>query len=270
MESIPLPTKIELAESKKDWAKFIVEPCYPGYGTTIGNALRRVLLASLPGAAVTAVKIEGVDHEFSTVPFVKEDIVAVILNLKLLRFRLHGDETVTLALSAKGEKVVTAADFEGPSSIEVANGRQVIATLTDKAATLSMEIVVNPGRGYVPVESREKEKLDVGWIAIDSVYTPIKTVNFTVENVRVGQITNYDRLLIELETDGTIKPEDALTRSAQILVEHFSIFASLQSTNEEVEAPKKKRTKAKKSETMTPATAPDASTNGAEETNATP
>jgi len=268
MESIPLPTKIELAESKKDWAKFIIEPCYPGYGTTIGNALRRVLLSSLPGAAVTAVKIEGVDHEFSTVPYVKEDVVAIILNLKLLRFKLHGDEPVTMKLSAKGEKVLTAADFEGPSSVEAVNGKQVIATLTDKAATMSMEVVINPGRGYVPVENREKEKLDVGWIAIDSVYTPVKTVNFNVENVRVGQITNYDRLLLEVETDSTIKPEDALVQSAQILVEHFNIFMSLKPTLE-AEAPKKKRTKSKKSEEPTPEEAPVTPTEHKEEDDAT-
>ena len=268
MESIPLPTKIELAESKKDWAKFIVEPCYPGYGTTLGNALRRVLLASLPGAAITAVKIEGVDHEFSTIPYIKEDIVAIILNLKLLRFKLHGDEAVALTLSVKGEKVVTAADFKGSSMIEVANSKQVIATLTDKAASLSMEIIVNPGRGYVPVENREKESFDVGWIAIDSVYTPIKTVNYTVEHVRVGQITNYDRLLLEIETDGTIKPEEALTSSAQILVEHFTMFASLKPIAE-IGALKKKRTKAKKSEETAADATLDTQTNETGDTNAT-
>ncbi len=247
MESIPLPAKIEIAESKKDWAKFIIEPCYPGYGTTLGNALRRVLLSSLPGAAVTAVKIEGVDHEFSTVPFVKEDVVAIILNLKLIRFKLHGDEPVTLSLKAKGEKAVTAGDFECPSSVEAVSPKQHIATLTDKAGSFNMEVVVSPGRGYVPVESREKEKLDVGWIAIDSVYTPVKTVNFNVESVRVGQITNYDRLLLEIETDSSIRPEDALAQSAQILVEHFSMFASL-GKSDDVDAPKKKRGKAKKTE----------------------
>lgn len=261
MESIPLPNKFEVAESKKDWAKFIIEPCYPGYGTTMGNALRRVLLSSLPGAAITAVKIEGADHEFSTLSYVKEDVVAIILNLKLIRFKLHGDEPVTLSLNAKGEKSVTAGDFTCPSTVEVCNEKQHIATLTDKAGNLTMEVTVHPGRGYVPVENREKEKLDVGWIAIDSVYTPVKMVNFNVENVRVGQITNYDRLLIEIETDGTIKPEDALHESAKILVDHFTQFLPSSDATETDEPAKKKRASKKKTDEgsdETPVTSEDA------------
>lgn len=256
MESIPLPTKIEVAESQKDRAKFVIEPCYPGYGTTIGNALRRVLLSSLPGAAITAIKIEGVDHEFSTIPYVKEDVVSIILNMKLVRFKLHGDEPITMKLSVKGEKVATAGDFEGPSTIEVSNKKQVVATLTDKAAALTMEIIVLPGRGYVPVENREKEKLDVGWIAIDSVYTPMKTVNFYIESVRVGQITNYDRLILEIESDGTIKPEDALSQSAQILVDHFSALKAASASSSE---PKKRKPRAKKETTVQPDDNPDVS-----------
>ncbi len=248
MESIPLPTTVKVAESKKDWARIIIEPCYPGYGTTIGNTLRRVLLSSMAGSAITAVKIEGVEHEFSTIANVKEDAVAIILNLKLIRFKVHSDEPVQLMLNVKGERTVTAADFEGPSSVEIINEKQPVASLTDKSAELKMTIAVASGRGYVPVENREKEKLDVGWIAIDSIFTPMKTVNFTVENVRVGQITNYDRLILDVETDGSIKPEEAVAQSAKILVDHFSIL--LQLSGGAAEAPKKKRTRSKKPESV--------------------
>lgn len=248
METIAIPSKIEVSESSKDRAKFIVEPCYPGYGTTLGNALRRVLLSSLQGAAITAAKIEGVDHEFSTIPFVKEDLVSIILNLKLLRFKLFTEEPVTLTLDVKGEKTVTGADLKVPSDVEVVSTKQTIASLTDKAAHVAMEVRVQRGRGYVPVESREKERLEVGWIAIDAVYTPVKTVNFSVEHVRVGQITNYDRLVLDVETDGTIQPVDAVTQSAQILVDHFNAFlATVKGKDAETATPpKKRRAKSKK------------------------
>ncbi len=246
MDPITTPSKIAVLESSKDFAKIIVEPCYPGYGTTLGNALRRVLLSSLPGSAITTVKIEGVDHEFSTLPFVKEDVVTILLNLKQLRFKLFEDAAVRLTLNVKGERTVTGADFEGPSAVEVVNPKQPIATLTDKAARLIMEVIVDKGRGYVPVENREKDKLDVGWIAIDAVYTPVKTVNFSIEHVRVGQITNYDRLVLTVETDGTIKPESAVAQSARILVEHFITFEKLSESATPEEASKKKRTRTKK------------------------
>lgn len=246
MESIPLPTKVEITESKKDSATFVIEPCYPGYGTTLGNALRRVLLSSLSGAAITAVRIDGADHEFSTIPFVKEDVVAIILNLKLVRFALHGEGPVTLTLKANGEKNVTASDFVGPSEVSVVNGKQPIASLTDKAATLSMEITVSAGRGYVPVENREKEKMDIGWISIDSVFTPMKTVNFSVENVRVGQMTNYDKLILNVETDGTIDPGAAVAASSKILVEHFSEFMKFNATPLVEPTTKKRKARVKK------------------------
>lgn len=268
MESIPLPSKIEMSESTKDHARFIIEPCYPGYGTTIGNALRRVLLSSLQGAAVTAVKIEGVDHEFSTVPFVKEDAVSILLNVKLLRFKLHGDDPSTLRLSVKGEKVVTAADLEGPSTVEVANPKQVIATLTDKAGALNMEFIVQRGRGYVPIENREKEKLDIGWIAVDAIYTPIKIVSFAVENVRVGQITNFDRLILHVETDGTMRAEDAVAQAAKILVDHFTQYTSI-SAGESAETLKKKRGRTKKEEKVEPSE-PQTKDEKGEATDATP
>lgn len=241
MESIPVPSKFEQVESGKSHARFVLEPCYPGFGMTLGNALRRVLLSSLPGAAITAVKIEGADHEFSTLPYVKEDVVGMLLNLKLVRFNVHTDEPVHMKLSVKGDRVVTASDFEGPSSVEVVNGKQSIATLTDKAASLEIEVVVGRGRGYVPVENREKEKLDIGWIAVDAIYTPMKTVNFKIENVRVGQITNYDKLILDIETDGTIEPATAVSEAAKILVEHFSEFMKATPAESAAETPKKKR-----------------------------
>jgi len=259
MEPIPIPSKIERVESAKDRARFIVEPCYPGYGTTVGNALRRVLLSSLSGAAITAVKIEGADHEFSSLPYVKEDVVGIILNLKLVHFKLHDDEPVVISLTKKGDGTVTAGDFDVPSNVEVVNPKQPIATLTDKAGNFSLEVTVQRGRGYVPVENREKEKLDIGWIAVDAIYTPMKTVNFAIENVRVGQITNYDRLVLDIETDGTIQPDVALVESAKVLVDHFTAVAALPvETPSGAEGQKKKRTKSKKSDAEeSPATETD-------------
>lgn len=244
MDPISVPSKIDVVSSTKNRAEFVIEPCYPGYGPTLGNALRRVLLSSLPGAAITAVKIEGVDHEFSTIPSVKEDVVSIILNLKLLRFKVHADGPVTLKLNAHGEKVATSSDFEPSSEVEVVNLKQPIATLTDKASKLSLEVSISNGRGYVPVENREKEKLEIGWIAIDAIYTPMKTVNFTIENVRVGQITNYDKLILDVETDGTIRPEEAVTQAAKILVDHFNEFLKI-APRGDAEL-KKKRSRAKK------------------------
>lgn len=223
MEHIPLPTTIESqpVEGVAHKSQIVVSPCYPGYGTTLGNALRRVLLSSLPGSAITAIKIKGVDHEFSTVDYVKEDVVEIILNMKALRFRVHSDEPVEIELNVKGEKVVTAGDFESNSQVEVVSTDAVIATLTDKAASLNIKAIVQKGRGYVPVETRENEKLDIGYIAIDSIYTPIRNVNFRTENVRVGQMTNFDKLLLDITTDGTVTPEDAFNSAVQILVEQF-------------------------------------------------
>lgn len=221
MPTIPLPSKCVVNEHAPDHATIVIEPLYPGYGTTVGNALRRVLLSSLPGAAVTAVKIANTTHEFSTLPHVKEDLVAVLMNLKLLRFRLEGDEPLTATLKAKGEKVVTGKDLKLPTNLELTNPVQLIATLTDKAASLELELTVGPGRGYVPVENREKEKADLGTIMIDAIYTPIRNVNFDVEHVRVEQMTNFDRLILDVRTDGTIAPVEAVLTAGGLLVEHF-------------------------------------------------
>ncbi len=221
MEQISLPSTIASTPTGEHAAQIVVSPCYPGYGTTVGNALRRVLLSSLPGAAVSAIKIKGVDHEFSTIPHVKEDVVEVILNMKGIRFRLHSDEPVEIELNVKGEKLVTAGDFEQNAQVEVVNPDAVIATLTDTAAEFHLKAIVQSGRGYVPVESREHEKLDIGYIAIDSIFTPVRNVNFRTEHVRVGQMTNYDKLLLDISTDGTLTPEEAFHAAVAILVEQF-------------------------------------------------
>ncbi len=203
---------------------FVMEPLYPGYGVTVGNALRRALLSSMPGAAVTAVKMKWVDHEFSTIPNVKEDVIEIILNLKNLRLKVHTEEPVRLSLKVKGEKVITAADIKENDLVEVVNKDLHIATLDNKNAEMDMELIVQQGRGYVPVEQRESEKLEIGMIAVDAIYTPIKNVNYDIENVRVGQMTNFDKLKLSMETDGTITGQEALNIAAHILVDHFSML----------------------------------------------
>jgi len=224
MENIPLPSKVAIKNTAPNEALITVEPCYPGYGMTIGNALRRVLLSSLPGSAIVAVKITGATHEFSTLSHIKEDVVELILNLKKIRFKLHGVGETKLSLKIKGEKVVTAKDIKATSEVEIINSEAHIATLTDKSADLEMELFIDSGRGYLPVESMEKNKLELGVIAIDAIFTPIKNVNFNVENVRVGQITNYDKLTLGIKTDGTIKPIEAYKFAADILLDHFKFI----------------------------------------------
>ncbi|MFA5129464.1 MAG: DNA-directed RNA polymerase subunit alpha [Patescibacteria group bacterium] len=228
MESILLPSSIRYeASDRPHEGMLIVEPCSPGYGTTIGNALRRVLLSSLPGAAVTAVKMKGVDHEFSTIPKVKEDVVEVILNLKALRIKLFSEEPVKLFLKATGEKTVTASSFDKNSDVEIVNPDHVICTLTDKTANLEMEVTVGPGRGYRSTEDRAKDKLELGNIAIDALYSPVLNVSYKVEATRVGEKTDYDKLVLRVETDGTIDPKEAISQSVKILLDHFSLLTTL-------------------------------------------
>lgn len=261
MESLPLPKSLTQTSERGNRATFTMEPLYPGYGMTVGNALRRVLLSSLPGAAIIAVQFEGATHEFSTLPYVKEDVVDILLNLKQIRLKYHGDEPTTVRIEAKGDGSVTAADIKGDSAVEIVNPKQHIATLTDKAAKLTMELTVGTGRGYVPVEAREKERLPLGTIALDAIYTPMKNVNFSNENVRVGQMTNYDKLILEVTTDGTITPSAAVEQATKILVDHFQfVLENAQGTATEVESPveekdeaeegdePKKKTRKKKSE----------------------
>ena len=237
MEKIPLPKKVSFQDLGNNKYQVVMEPLYPGYGVTLGNSLRRILLSSLPGAAVVAVKIKGVDHEFSTVPNVKEDVIELILNLKQLRLKIHTDQPTKLELKVKGEKVVTGADFKKNSDVEVVNPNLHIATLDSKSAELDMEVVVTPGRGYVPVEQRENEKFEIGMIAVDAIYSPVRMVNYEVKSVRVGQITNYDELILTLETDGTLSGEDAIDQASFILMEHFALFAKTSLSKQEAAAP---------------------------------
>lgn len=224
LHPIQLP---ELKPVREDGNKatFVVEPLHSGYGMTLGNSLRRVILSSLGGAAVTAVKIDSVAHEFSTIEGVKEDVVEIILNLKKLRFRVFSDEPQFLVLTASKKGEVTAADIKTTADVEIVNPDQIIATLDKDKTKLGMEIKVEKGRGYVPVENREAEKLEVGMIAVDALYSPVVRVRYNVENTRVGQMTDLDRLVLEVETDGTITPHDAIQQAAEILVEHFRVVA---------------------------------------------
>lgn len=223
---IQLPSQIQAQTVEANHALFTISPCYPGYGTTLGNALRRVLLSSLPGGAITAVKIKGVDHEFSTIEHVKEDVVDILLNLKQVRLKVFSEEAVQITLSVNGKKKVTAKDFEKNSDVEVMNPDVHIATLTDAAAKMEITVVAQSGRGYVPVEARENEKMDVGYMALDAVYTPVRNVNFKTEHVRVEQMTNFDKLIMDVTTDGTLSPEQAMSQACQILVEHYSAISS--------------------------------------------
>ena len=228
MEDILLPSKIEITPGERDNESVLtMEPFFHGYGHTVGNALRRVLLSSLQGAAVTAVKIKGGSHEFQALPNVKEDVLEIILNLKQLRLKVFSDEPVKLTLHAKGEKKVTGKDIAPNSDVEVANPGLHIATLTDKSAELEMEITVAKGRGYVPTEERGKERGELGTIAVDALYSPIRSVGYRVEDVRVGQITNFDKLTLTIETDGTVDADEAIRSSAKILIDHFALLATV-------------------------------------------
>ena len=205
------------------YGKLIAEPLERGFGTTIGNAIRRVLLSSIEGAAVTAVKIPGALHEFSTIKGIKEDVVDIILNIKKLRFKLYSNGKKVAAIKVKGPKSVTGEHIQDDASFEVLNPEQVIATL-DKDSTFEAEMYIKKGKGYVPAELNKEEDLPVNMIAVDSVFTPIKKVNFTVEKARVGRATDYDRLIMEIWTDGSITPEKAVSQAASIIIEHMNLF----------------------------------------------
>ncbi len=235
MIEIEKPT-IECIYSPDDekYGKFIIEPLERGYGTTLGNSLRRILLSSLPGAAVTSVKIDGILHEFSTIPGVKEDVTEIILNLKKLAVRLNGESTKRAIINAVGPKEVTAADIIGDSEIEIFNPDLHIATLEENA-TLVMEINLARGRGYVTADQNKDENTPIAVIPVDSIYTPVRKVNFTVENTRVGQVTDYDRLVLEIWTDGSIRPEEGVSIGAKIMQEHLNLFIALTDSTENLE-----------------------------------
>ena len=223
LEPITLP-EIKCIQDDKNSAIFVVEPLHPGYGVTIGNSLRRTLLSSLEGAAVTSVKIDGVTHEFSTIPYIQEDVVEITLNLKQLKMKLHSEEPVVIKLSATKPGPITAGMIEKNADVEIVNTDLIIAHLDDKKGKLNMEITVENGRGYTPVEEREDEKNPLGSIAIDALFNPVINVNYNVENTRVGDRTDLDKLTIEIVTDGTIEARDTLDYAARLLVDHFAIF----------------------------------------------
>ena len=234
MIEIEKPTISKEISEDGTYGKFVVEPLERGYGTTLGNCMRRILLSSLPGAAVTSVKIDGILHEFSTIPGVKEDVTEIILNLKKLAVKLTGDETKRVIINAVGPKEVTAADIIGDTEMEIFNPDLHIATLEEDAA-LVMEINLARGRGYVPAEMNKTENTPISVIPVDSIYTPVRRVNYTVENTRVGQVTDYDRLVLEIWTDGSITPEEGVSIGDKIMQEHLNLFIQLDDTADSLE-----------------------------------
>ncbi|WP_026493622.1 MULTISPECIES: DNA-directed RNA polymerase subunit alpha [unclassified Butyrivibrio] len=222
---------IEVAEISEDrkYGRFVVEPLERGYGITLGNSLRRIMLSSLPGAAVSQVKIEGVLHEFSSIPGVKEDVTEIIMNIKNLSIRNNSEtnEPKTAYIEFTGEGVVTAADIQVDQDIEITNPEQVIATLSGKDAKLYMELTITKGRGYVSSDKNKLADLPIGVIAVDSIYTPVERVNVSVENTRVGQVTDYDKLTLDVHTNGTLAPDEAVSLAAKVLSEHLSLFIDL-------------------------------------------
>ncbi len=238
---IQLPEEVKVIRKDGNKAVFEIAPLLPGYGATVANPLRRVLLSSLEGAAITSVKIKGVDHEFSSITGVLEDVIQIILNIKKIRVRSFSNDPVVLTLDTKGERTVTAGDIKLTADVELVNPEQHIATITDKKTELYMELTIERGKGYVPVEERQKEKLPIGVIAIDAIFSPVKMVNFTVEDIRVGQRIDFNKIIMEVETDGSLSPEAALKNAADILIDHFKVVAEIK-----VQEPEKPAKRSKK------------------------
>lgn len=232
--NVTLPSKPRVVSEVEFSGIYEIDGLYPGYGHTLGNSLRRIILASLPGATVTQVKIEGVQHEFSTLAGMNEDVITLLLNLKRVRFELHGDEAMTVKLKKTGVGEVTAADIVCPSQVEVLNGTQHLAELTAKSSVLDMEIRIERGLGYVPREIHQRDKVEIGTIALDAVFTPIRRANYEVENMRVGDRTDYNRLRLAIETDGTITPRAALEKSIEIMIHQLKAIIGFQDQNHEV------------------------------------
>ena len=239
---IQTPEQIKVIAKDGNRTTFEISPLMPGYGATIANPLRRVLLSSLEGSAVTSIKIKGVDHEFSSISGVQEDVIEIIMNIKKIKFRLHTDGPVKLTLEVKGDKEVTAGDIKTNADVDVINPEQHIAMLTDKKMDFVMELDIEKGIGYVPVEQRQKEKLAIGVIAIDAVFSPVRVVNFKIEDVRVGQRIDFNKVTMEVETDGSMEPEAAMKKASEILINHFNVVHEVVVP----EAVAKKEPKAKK------------------------
>ncbi|MFC1463992.1 MAG: DNA-directed RNA polymerase subunit alpha [Candidatus Brachytrichaceae bacterium NZ_4S206] len=225
MLSAPVFPKVESDALTRDYGRFIIGAMEPGFGTTLGNALRRVLLSSLPGAAVTSMRITDVHHEFSDIPDVKEDVTQLMLNVKQIRMRMHSEGPLRMRLEVRGEGVVTAGDIQAPPEIEIVNPDLYLLTTDSNKARLDIEFQVEMGRGYSPAEQRGR--LPIGELPVDAIYSPVRRVNYRVEPARIGQTTNYDRLIMEIWTDGTIRPQDALSQAAAILVQHLRLIAGV-------------------------------------------
>lgn len=238
MRDFQIPTKTEVDKETltPTYGRFVAEPFERGFGTTVGNSLRRVLLSSLTGAAIVSVKIEGVLHEFSTIPGITEDVTDIILNVKKIRLKLHADKVKRLHLRKKGPGVAKAGDIEHDADVEILTPDLHIATL-DKGATLDMEMVVKRGRGYVPAERNKEEEMPIGVIPVDALYSPVTRVNYLVENARVGRMTDYDKLILEVWTDGSISPEDAVSQAAVIVRGHLDIFINVKDLEETISRP---------------------------------
>ncbi len=232
MQNIALPKKISFKDgATENEGLIIVEPLFPGYGMTLGNSIRRVLLSSLPGAAVVGVKIKGASHEFMALPHIKEDVLEMILNVKQLRLKMHTEEELRLELKVKGKKTVTAADITKNAQVEIKNPDLVIANITDDSASLEMEIFVQEGRGYRMSEGVKKENREISYIEIDSIFSPVILVSIEVENTRVGKMTNWDKLILNVKTDGTISAKDAFIESTKILVNQFNALLDIANDN---------------------------------------
>ena len=234
--NVTLPSKPRVVSEEGNHGIFEIDGLYPGYGHTLGNSLRRIILSSLPGAAVTQVKIDGVEHEFSTMAGVKEDVITMLLNIRRIRLALHSDEPVTMTLKSSGIGSVTAGDISAPSQIEILNPEEHIAEITSKSTKLEIEMRVERGLGYVPREIHQKDKVEIGTIALDAVFTPIRRANYEVENMRVGDRTDYNRLRVILETDGTYSPRQALEKAIEIMIHQLKAVIGFQ--DQSVEAPK--------------------------------
>lgn len=226
--NVALPSKPRIVREEEFQGVYEIDGLYPGYGHTLGNSLRRIVLSSLPGAAITQVKIDGVQHEFSTIDGVKEDVVTILLNLKRVRIRMHGTEPIVARLNTKSEGVVTAGMIEAPSQLEILNGDQTIAEITKKGTNLDIELTIEHGLGYVPREVHQKDRIDIGAIAIDAVFSPIRRVNYEVENMRVGDRTDYNRLRFFIETDGTLTPREALEKCIEIMIHQLKAIIGFQ------------------------------------------
>ncbi|OGY54715.1 MAG: DNA-directed RNA polymerase subunit alpha [Candidatus Wildermuthbacteria bacterium RIFCSPHIGHO2_02_FULL_47_12] len=246
---IPFPKPIVIKEEKGNKGVFEIEELYPGYGATIGNSLRRVLLSSLEGAAVTQAKIKGVSHEFSTIPGIAEDVITIILNLKQMRFKMYGTEPQTATIKVKGEKEIRGSDFKLSSQLELINTDIVIAHRTEKSGEFEMELQIERGIGYVPVSEQKKEKNEIGTLALDGIFTPVQNVSFRVEHMRVGEKTDFDRVIMEIETDGTMRPALAVQTAIEILQKHFErIGEGLKDIKEEEPKPVPAKAAADKAE----------------------